>query len=94
MFVQADVSLNALLLERVSLGQRIRVGLVFIQELGESVINQTALMFQIAARYVFSFWMRSQPAFAMAQEFCDLVITHPIVFVVIQDGQKHIQMRK
>ena len=52
------------------------------------------MMFQVAARDEFPQRMVVQPPLAEAQQLGDLIVADPIVFFVVQDGQKHVEMGK
>ena len=49
-------------------------------------------MFQVAASDFVALGVRCEPAFALAQEFFDFVFADPIVFVVVEDREKNIEV--
>ena len=51
-------------------------------------------MFEITIAYQLAFRMLAKPALAVAQQFFDFVVADPIVFVVVQHGNQHVEMRQ
>ncbi len=75
-------------------GGAIGTRFALVHELGERVIHQAALLFEVAARDRLAFRMRPQPALTVTQKFLHLVIPNPIMLVVVQHRHEHVKMRQ
>ena len=51
-------------------------------------------VFQIAINNLLSFGMPSQPISAVAKQLLHFVFANPVVFIVVQHGDQHVQMRQ
>ena len=68
------------------------VGLAGVQQLRQRLPYQAALPLQVAAGDQFLVGMVAQPSRAEAQQLVNLIIAHPIVLVVVQNRQQHVQV--
>ncbi len=94
LLVQADPLLDL----RLFLGVR---GLEFVgcrqlvsHQPFERIASQAALVLQVAPRDGLALGMRRQPSLAPANQLVDFVVANPVVLVVVQNGNKHVEMRE
>src|ERR1700682_4772815 len=70
----------------------ILVGTFFDDQAADGSSSQTTTVFQVAKGNLLALRVRFQPTFATPQELLDLVLPNPVMFVVIQHRNKHIEM--
>src|SRR6185503_8517203 len=49
---------------------------------------------QVAPRDESPIGMRGQPALAVAKQLVDFGVAHPVMLLVVEDGNEHVQMRE
>src|SRR5438552_2187767 len=82
--------LNDCFLSCLELFYAVQVRTVFCEQSSQGLAGEAALMFEIAVHDQFLLRVRSQPVTAMAQQFLNLVIAHPIMLLIVQDGDKNV----
>ena len=73
-------------------GRPPRVRLPFGGETGEDVARQPALVAQVAAGDHLPLGVRGEPAAADAQELLHLGVAHPVVLVVVEHRDQHVEV--
>lgn len=90
LIMQAERCFERFLLDDCDLGGGFERGI--IGQLRERVIDETAPVFEVAARDGFALGMRSEPAFAVAHELLHFVAADPVMFIAIKHGDEHVEM--
>ena len=89
---QPQRGLQALLLLLLPRCGGARVGLADVQELGQRLVHQAALVLQVAAGYQVPLGMAAQPPLTEPQQLLHLLVTDPVMLLVVQDRQKNVEV--
>src|SRR5438093_6895576 len=87
-------------LERALLGVASRASVVLLVRrfLGDQPRNRVAhermTVLEVATGDRFSLGVRREPSLAMTDELLDFVVAHPVVLLVVEHGDEHVQMRQ
>ena len=73
---------------------RVGVGLVLVEQARERVPREAALVLQVAAGDQLALRVARQPALAVPQQLLDLVVADPVVLVVVEHGDQHVEVRE
>jgi hypothetical protein len=71
---------------------RSTIGVIFVGELCQRGVGEVTLVFQIATGDELPLWVPGQPTLTIPEEFRHLILANPVMLLVIQDGDQHIQM--
>jgi len=92
LLVQADLLLDLLFFVCVLFLCFIGVLLIFIQQPLHRRPRQAAEVFQVAIDDLLLGRMRRQPRFAVTEQLFHFVIPDPVMLVVVEHGDEHVQM--
>ena len=73
---------------------RLFFGLFLCRQAGDSVANEPALMHEISRDDRVARGMSIEPALAVAKQLFDLVGSNPVVLLVVEHRNEHIQVRQ
>jgi len=86
--------LDRLFLALVRLFDRVGVEGVGVREPRQGVVGQAAPMLQVARGDERALRVRGEPALAVAHQLRDLVVADPVVLVVVQHRDEHVEVRE
>ena len=69
-------------------------GLFLRRQAGDGVANEPALMHEISRDDHVARGVSVEPALAVAQQLFDLVVTNPVVLLVVEHRNEHIEVRQ
>ena len=52
------------------------------------------LVSQVALHDLLALWMTREPGTAVAEQFVDFVISHPVMLFIVQDRHEHVEVRQ
>jgi hypothetical protein len=91
---EADRLLNSLLFARTGFGHFVGFRRFVSDEAAQSLLGQSLLVFQVAIGDQLALGVLAKPALTMPQEFFHFRITNPIMLIVVEDRDEHIEMRQ
>lgn len=92
--VEAERLLQLVLLVRLRAVERPRVRKLLRHQTLQRQPREAALVLQVSAGDRLPLGMRGQPALPAAHEFLHLVVADPVVLVVVEDRNQHVQVRQ
>ena len=94
MFAQLDRGFQLLLFLAVAHGGYARVSLARVKQLCQRLTPKVTLVLQVAPGDQVPLWMVVQPPLTIAQQLVHFVVANPVVLVVVQHGQQHVEVRQ